>query len=144
MISVLFVCHGNICRSQMAECMAKDYAAKNNISSSFYFDSAATSREEIGNKIYPPARKKLIDMNIEVYDYKARQITEKDIKDFDYIYYMDENNKRNIIRLFGFLPDNVKPLLENKDIADPWYTGNFNQTYSDIKKGLEKMFENLR
>ncbi|HIV98227.1 MAG TPA: low molecular weight phosphotyrosine protein phosphatase [Candidatus Ornithospirochaeta avicola] len=144
MIKILFVCHGNICRSAMAECMAKDFAAKNNVSELFYFDSAATSKEEIGNRIYPPAREKLKDMNIAVCDHKARQITKQDIKEFDYIYYMDDKNKRNIIRLFGFLPDNTRPLLENKDIADPWYTGNFEQTYNDIKRGLENMFENLR
>ena len=117
---ILFVCHGNICRSQMAQSIASYLVGKNNLESSYYFDSAATSREEIGAYMYPPAVSKLNQHRIPVVRHKARQITDKDLKSFDEIYYMDSNNLRNLRRMFSSDSlKNVHPMLD-RDISDPW------------------------
>lgn len=133
---ILFVCHGNICRSQMAQSIASYLVGKNNLDSSFYFDSAATSREEIGAYMYPPAVSKLNQHRIPVVRHKARQITDKDLKSFDEIYYMDSNNLRNLSRMFSSDSlKNVHPMLD-RDISDPWYTGNFDETFDDLMEAL--------
>lgn len=139
MRKILFVCHGNICRSQMAQSIAQYIVDKNGRSDDFYIDSAATSREEIGSLMYPPAARKLNSMNIPVIRHKSRQITENDLSQFDEIYYMDRYNWNNICRMFkGCDLSNVHPMLE-RDIADPWYTGNFDLTYTDIVEALDNI-----
>ena len=141
MIKVLFVCHGNICRSPMAEFVLKDMAAKAGLSHKFQIDSRATSREELGNPVYPPARRELNSHGICCDGHCARQITRKDLEAYDYIYYMDSNNRRNLNRMFpdfhGFLP------FLNRDVADPWYSGDFIQTWADVQEGCKRIMEEL-
>ncbi|WP_300276647.1 low molecular weight protein-tyrosine-phosphatase [Peptacetobacter sp.] len=140
MIKVNFVCHGNICRSTMAEFVFKDMVAKNGLSDKFHIESSATSREEIGNPVHPGTRNKLAEVGISTKGKYARQITKKDYKDFDYILIMDDMNRRNLKRIIGEDTDNkVYKLLHfansERDIADPWYTGNFDETYDDVLEG---------
>ena len=141
MIKILFVCHGNICRSPMAEFVLKDMAAKAGVSHKFQIASAATSREELGNPVYPPARRELNSHGIRCDGHRARQITRKDLESYDYIYYMDSNNRRNLNRMFpdfkGFLP------FLSRDVADPWYSGDFTQTWADVQEGCKRILEEL-
>lgn len=148
MIRVLFVCHGNICRSTMAEYVMKDLVARAGLSSSFYIDSAATSREEIGNPVHHGTRHKLKEVGIPCGDHRARQMRASEYDEFDYIIGMDSWNIRNINRIIGNNdPDaKVSKLLDftdrrGADIADPWYTGNFDVTYTDVKEGCEALLE---
>lgn len=142
MIKVLFVCHGNICRSPMAEFVLKDMASKAGISHLLEIDSAAASREEIGNPIYPPAQKELAKHGIIGASHRARQITAKDLAYYDRIYYMDSRNKTYLQRMFpdfsGFLP------FLSRDVADPWYSGDFAQTWYDITEGCKKIMEEIQ
>lgn len=147
MKKVLFVCHGNICRSTMAESVLT-YMVKNmNIEDEFEIDSAATSREEIGTPVYRGTVKKLNELNIPVVPHRSRQITKEDVKHYDYIISMDDNNMRNLERMFG-KNDKFKKLLSyagiDRDIADPWYTGNFDVTYNDIDKGLKSFLKIIK
>lgn len=140
MIKVNFVCHGNICRSTMAEFVFKDMVAKKGLSDKFHIESSATSREEIGNPVHPGTRNKLAEVGISTKGKYARQITKKDYKDFDYILIMDDMNRRNLKRIIGEDTDKkVYKLLHfansERDIADPWYTGNFDETYDDVLEG---------
>ncbi|MBE6797268.1 MAG: low molecular weight phosphotyrosine protein phosphatase [Ruminococcaceae bacterium] len=148
MTKVMFVCHGNICRSPMAEFVFKDIVAKQNLSNEFIIDSSATSREEIGNGIHYGTRAKLIEKNIPFDDHHAVQFTKKDYNDYDYILLMDRNNLRNITRIIGEDTENKIHLLldfaSGGDIADPWYTGNFDDTYRDIVEGCAAFLEYLR
>ena len=148
MIKVMFVCHGNICRSPMAEFVFKDIVAKQNLSDKFIIDSSATSREEIGNGIHYGTRAKLIEENIPFDNHRAVQFTQKDYADYDYILLMDRNNLRNINRIIGEDTENKIHLLldfaHGGDIADPWYTGNFDDTYRDITVGANAFLEYLR
>ena len=141
MVKILFVCHGNICRSPMAEFVLKDMVAKAGVSHKFKIDSRATSREELGNPVYPPARRELNSHGIRCDGHCARQITRKDLETYDYIYYMDSNNRRNLNRMFpdftGFLP------FLNRDVADPWYSGDFTQTWEDVQEGCKRIWEEL-
>ena len=146
MIKVLFVCHGNICRSPMAEFIFKDMVKKQNIADEFYISSAATSTEEIwngvGNPVYPPAREELARHGISCAGKRAVQITKSDYEKYDYILGMDSWNMRNMMRILKKDPQGkVKLLLDYssnpRDIADPWYTGNFDVTYADIVEGCE-------
>ena len=141
MIKILFVCHGNICRSPMAEFVLKDMAAKAGVADNFKIDSRATSREELGNPVYPPARRELNSHGIRCDGHCARQITRKDLEAYDYIYYMDSNNRRNLNRMFpdfkGFLP------FLDRDVADPWYSGDFTQTWADVQEGCLRIMEEL-
>ncbi len=149
MIKVLFVCLGNICRSPMAEYVFKDMVRKESLEEKFYIDSAATSTEEIGNPVHYGTRSKLEQMKIECGNHKARQITKKDYETFDYIIAMEEQNIRNLKRILGEDSQNkIVKLLDfsdyPRDIADPWYTGNFDKTYQDICEGLEGFLEYLK
>ena len=141
MIKVLFVCHGNICRSPMAEFVLKDMAAKAGVSHLFQIDSCAASREEIGSGIYPPARRELSKHGIAVGTHRSRQITRKDLEYYDYIYYMDSRNRSYLRRMFPDC-DGFTPFLD-RDVADPWYTGDFTQTWFDIEEGCKRILEEL-
>lgn len=148
MVKVLFVCLGNICRSPMAEYVFKDMVKKQGIEE-IYIDSAATSSEEIGNSIHYGTRNKLKEMNIEYGNHFARQITHKDYEQFDYIIGMEERNIEDIKKIVGKDNKNkIYRLLDfsknPRDIADPWYTGNFDKTYNDIVEGLEAFSNYLR
>lgn len=152
MIKVLFLCHGNICRSPMAEFIMKDMVEKRGLASEFYIASAATSTEEIwngvGNPVYPPAREELAKHGISCKGKRAVQIKKSDYNNYDYILGMDQWNMRNMMRILRSDPEGkVKLLLdyanEPRDIADPWYTGNFALTYSDIVEGCEAFLRYL-
>lgn len=129
---ILFVCHGNICRSVMAEYILK------NKTSDIYCESAATSNEEIGNDIYPPAKRCLDRHNIKYDRHYARRVTSKDYDDFDEIYVMDRNNMRNILRIVDDPKHKIKMLCDY-DIEDPWYTDNFELVYEQINEGIDKL-----
>lgn len=140
MIKILFVCLGNICRSPMAEYVFKDLVDKENLSDDFYIDSAATSSEEEGNGMHYGTRKKLIEKNINFDNHIARKIKKEDYDKYDFIIGMEESNIRNIKKIIGIDTKNkVYRLLDfskrPRDIADPWYTGNFDITFDDIFEG---------
>lgn len=146
MIRVLFVCLGNICRSPMTEFIMKSIVSERSLSDRFYIASAATSTEEIwngvGNPVYPPAKRELAKHGISCEGKRAVQITKADYGKYDYILGMEERNIRNILRIVGKDPEHkVKLLLDYsdhpRDIADPWYTGNFESTYRDVVEGCE-------
>ncbi len=142
MIKILFVCHGNICRSPMAEFVLKDMVKKAGRASEFSIASVAVSREELGNPVYPPARRELARHGIGCEGHRARQITQSDVDRYDHIYYMDASNARYLQRLF---PGETKfrPFL-SRNVADPWYTGDFTQTWADIQEGCSRILEELR
>lgn len=141
MIKILFVCHGNICRSPMAEFVLKDMVRKAGLSGRFQIDSCGASREELGNPVYPPARRELSRHGIGCEGHRARQITESDLQKYDYIYYMDSSNYWRLKRMFpGY--GKFLPFLP-RDVADPWYTGDFTQTWLDIKEGCKRIMEEL-
>ena len=140
----MFVCHGNICRSPMAEFIFKDMLKKEGIESEFYVASSATSTEEIwggiGNPVYPPAKAELKKHGILCDGKRAVQLKKSDYDKYDMFIAMDSNNIRNIGRIFGSDPDDkVYKMMDftdrNGDVADPWYTGNFDVTYADIYDG---------
>ena len=140
MVKILFVCHGNICRSPMAEYVMKDMAEKAGRSEEFHIASAAVSREELGNPVYPPARRELAKHGIRCDGHAAHQITRQELETYDAIYYMDASNGRYLQRLFGEDAAKCRPLLD-RDVADPWYTGNFEQTYADVVEGCRRILE---
>ena len=142
MIKVLFVCHGNICRSPMAEFVMKDLVKKAGIADRFQIASAATSREELGNPVYPPARRELARHGLTCEGKFARQITAADLDAYDYIYYMDSRNRQNLGRMFPKF-DRFLPFLD-RDVADPWYSGDFTQTWEDICEGCQRILEELQ
>lgn len=147
-IKVLFVCHGNICRSPMAEFVFKDMVKQHGIKDSFYIASAATSTEEIGNPVHPGTRKILDGLGISTEGKRAVQMTTSDYKEYDYIVAMDQRNITNILRLIRTDSDHkVRLLLEyagkSRDIADPWYTGDFEQTYEDVFEGCIALLETI-
>ena len=142
MTKILFICLGYICRSPMAEFEMKDLVIKAGLESQFHIESAATSREELGNPVYPPAKRELAKHGISCEGKRAVQITKADYGKYDYILGMEERNIRNILRIVGKDPEHkVKLLLDYsdhpRDIADPWYTGNFESTYRDVVEGCE-------
>ena len=142
MTKILFVCHGNICRSPIAEFVMKDLVKKAGLQDKFHIASAAVSREELGNPVYPPARRELQKHGIACDGHAAHQITQKEYEQYDYIYYMDRSNARYLERMLPHDPDKIRPLL-NRDVADPWYTGDFTQTWEDIVEGCTKIMEEL-
>lgn len=149
MIKVLFVCHGNICRSPMAEFVFKDMVEKAGLSSSFEIASAATSREEIGNPVHPGTRRILEPLGISCRGKHAVQVTKKDYAYYDYLIGMDSWNIRNMRGFSGSDPEQkVHKLLEfagrPEDVADPWYTGNFDVTYQDVCEGCKGLLEYIR
>ena len=141
MIKILFVCHGNICRSPMAEFVLKDMVKKAGLTDKFLIRSVATSTEELGNPVYPPARRELARHGIACDNHRARQISQADLDGNDYVYYMDSRNAQYLRRLFG---DQSKwqPFLD-RDVADPWYSGDFTQTWLDIVEGCERILKEL-
>lgn len=148
MIKVLFVCHGNICRSPMAEFVLKDMVKHKNLSEQFHIASAATSREEIGNTVHRGTRKILEGLGISTEGKRAVQMTMKDYKEYDYIIAMDQRNVVNINRIIGSdTLGKVRRLLDYtyfpRDIADPWYTGDFGQTYDDVYQGCEALMMDI-
>ena len=181
MIKILFVCHGNICRSPLGEFIFKDIAIKagftvagindHDDNPDFFIASAATSREEIGNPIYPPALRTLMahgigtpDNELGVSKKRARQITMTDLDYYDLIICMDNNNLRNMARMFGdsaltggsalkgdsaLTGSKVHLMLEyagrpGEEVADPWYTGNFDETWDDVSQGCQGLLEELK
>lgn len=143
---ILFVCHGNICRSPMAEFMMKDLVRKAGREKEFYIESAATSTEEIGNEVYPPAKRKLAEHGIGCKGKTARQMNRRDYDRFDLLIGMDSWNFRNMNRICGGDPEEKIHLLmdftdEPHDVADPWYTGDFEATWRDLLEGCQCLLE---
>ena len=148
MCKILFVCHGNICRSPIAEFIMKQLAAEQGVAERFYIESAATSREELGNPVYPPAKKVLNNRGIDCSKKRARQVTLADGEKFDYLICMDDYNVQNIKRLIK--PEHfckVYKLLDftdnSGDVADPWYTGDFSATERDVENGCNGLLKFL-
>lgn len=147
MIKVLFICHGNICRSPMAEFLLKDIVKKMGIADQFEIASAATSTEELGNPVHYGTRNKLAQYGISTKGKYARQITKRDYTYYDYLIGMDEYNIRNIERITGKQGGKIHLLLdfagEHRSVQDPWYTGDFDTTYDDVMKGLKGFLQHL-
>ena len=150
MIKILFVCHGNICRSTMSQSVFQHMADQAGLSNEFYIDSAATSREEIGNPPHQGTQRKLRQVGIPCVPHRARQMQKGEYEEFDYIIGMDSWNIRNINRIIGNgdPQGKVHKLLDfterkGEDIADPWYTGNFDETYADVDQGCRALLTYL-
>lgn len=148
MKKILFVCHGNICRSPMAEYIMKDLVKKAGLEAEFSIASAATSSEEIGNAVYPPARRKLAEHGISCNGHSARQLRRQDYEDYDLLIGMDSYNIRNMNRILGGDPDcKIHMLMEYTDrfgdVADPWYTGDFEATWRDCLEGCTELLKLL-
>ena len=149
MVRILFVCLGNICRSPMAEFIMKDMVKKEGLEDKFYIESAATSDEEHGNPVYPPAREMLASHGISCKGKHARQMTKADYDSFDLLIGMDESNIRNMKRI---CPNDEKGKIrmlldiagEHRSVADPWYTGNFDATWEDCNRGCRALLELLK
>ena len=149
MIKILFICHGNICRSPMAEFVMKDLVRKAGLEEEFLIESKATSTEELGNSPHPGTVRKLREVGVPMEPHRAEQMRRSDYEKYDYLIGMDGWNLRNIMRIIGEDPDGkVSLLLEHagssRDIADPWYSGNFDQTYEDVLEGCRALLEELR
>ena len=149
MTKILFICHGNICRSTMAEYVMKHLVKNAGLESEFFIDSAATSTEEIGNGVHHGTRRKLREAGIPCGDHRARQMTRIDYDRFDLLIGMDRANLRNMGRICGGDRDGKLRLLlqyagSGRDIADPWYTGNFDATYEDILAGCTALLNTCR
>ncbi len=148
MMRILFVCHGNICRSPMAEFIMKDLVSKRGLSDSFHIESCATSTEELGNDIYPPAKRCLSSHGIPFDHRSARQMTSDDYDSFDMIIAMDYNNLYNMRRFVRDDPGKKVSLMmehcgKDRDVADPWYTGDFERTFSDITEACTALLDEL-
>lgn len=143
MVKILFVCHGNICRSPMAEFILKDMARRAGVGQNFEVASAAVCCEELGNPVYPPARRELAKHGISCAGKTARQVTPADYADYDRIYYMDRSNARYLARMLPADPEKIRPLLD-RDVADPWYTGDFSATWADLVEGCSAILEEFK
>ena len=147
-IKVLMVCHGNICRSTMAQSVMVYLVTQQNLSHAFYIDSAATSREEIGNPPHYGTVAKLRQVGIPVIPHRAVQLTKEDYAKYDYLIGMDSANIRNMHRILGGDPEGKIYKLptfagSGSDIADPWYTGNFDETYDDVLAGCQGLLQHI-
>ena len=149
MKKILFVCHGNICRSPMAEYVMKDLVKKAGLEDQFQIASAATSREEIGNPVYPPARRKLAEHGISCDGHAARQLRNSDYEEYDLLIGMDKANLRNRYHICGGdFNDKMHLLMEyvgrpEQEVADPWYTDDFDATWRDVMKGCQGLLDDL-
>lgn len=148
MTKVMFICHGNICRSPMAEFVFKDLVEKRGCASEFYIRSCATSTEEIGNPVYPPAKRELARHGIACDGKVAVQLTRADYDQYDRFICMDAYNRRNALRIFGDDPAGKVSMMmdytdRGGDVADPWYTGDFEVTYRDVLDGCEGLFTSI-
>lgn len=148
MIKILFICHGNICRSPMAEFVMKDLVRKAGLQNLFEIASAATHWDEIGSPVYAPARRKMAEHGISCAGKTARLLEKDDYRCFDYLIGMDHANLKNMNRICGGDPDGKFSLLldwcnDQKDVADPWYTGNFDATWNDVNRGCTALLEQL-
>lgn len=146
---ILFVCHGNICRSPMAEFIMKKLVEEAHLQDGFHIASAATSTEELGNDVYPPARRKLAEHGISCSGKTARQLTRRDYEEYDLLIGMDSYNIRNMRRICGGDPEGkIRMLMEYTsrpgEVADPWYTGDFNATYRDCLDGCKGLLQSLQ
>ena len=146
--SILFVCHGNICRSPMAEFVMKHLVKEAGRATDFHIESAATSTEEIGNSVYPPARRKLAEHGLSCQGKTARQMTRADYARYDLLVGMDSRNIRNMSRICGGDPDGKIVMLMDYtdrpgDVADPWYTGDFEATWRDVLEGCRGLLHSL-
>lgn len=146
MRKIMFVCHGNICRSPMAEIVFRDMVRRLGKESEFVIESRATSTEEIGNPVYPPARRELAKHGLSSDGKYSVQLKSSDYENFDLFVGMDSANIRNMHRIFGNDPDGkIKKLMDfteyGGDVADPWYTGDFDVTYRDVYEGCERLLE---
>ena len=148
MTRILFVCHGNICRSPMAEFVMKDLVRKAGLEAQFHIESAATSTEEIGNPVYPPARRKLAEHGIDCAGKTARQLTNADYDQFDLLIGMDQANLRNMHRICGGdFAGKLHLLMDYTghpgDVADPWYTDDFETTWRDVLAGCQGLLREV-
>ena len=147
MKTIIFVCHGNICRSPAAEWIMKRLLLKYNLEEDFFISSRATSLEEIGNDIYPPMKRALYRKEIPFYEHHAKRITIEDLNKTDYIFYMDALNKSYMERLFGNLPEKCQIITKYSEnigfIDDPWYTGQFDEVVEQIEECCEDIIKNL-
>ena len=149
MTRILFVCHGNICRSPMAEFVMKDLVRQAGLESQFHIESAATSTEEIGNPVYPPARRKLAEHGISFEGKTARQLKNADYDQYDLLIGMDRANLRNMHRICGGdFAGKIHLLMDYtdhpRDVADPWYTDDFEATWRDVLAGCQGLLEQLK
>lgn len=149
MTKILFVCYGNICRSTMAEFLLKDLVKKRGIAKDFYIESAATSTEEIGNPVHYGTKRVLDRLNIDCSKKRARQIVKADYDKFDYIIGMDELNRRTLKNYYNGDPQGKISLLMDytdnpREVADPWYTHNFEATFNDVSEGLEALLNFIK
>ena len=146
MNKILFICHGNICRSPLAEFIMKELTEKREIKDDFYIASAATSTEEIGNPVYPPVKRILDSRGINCSAKRAIQVKKSDYDNYDYLICMDKNNLRNLARIVGEDTQNKISLLLDftnrpADVADPWYTGDFETTLKDVEEGCKGLLD---
>jgi len=149
MSRILFICHGNICRSPMAEMVMKELVRRRHLEDCFEIASCATSTEEIGNPVYPPARRKLAEHGIGCAGKTARQLQKADYTRYDYLIGMDSANLRNMRRICGGDPDGKISLLLDwtsrpGNVADPWYTGDFEATWQDVLEGCQRLLDQIR
>lgn len=148
MKKIVFVCHGNICRSPMAEFIMKKLVTDEGFEEDFYIESAAVSNEETGNDMYPPAKRKLTEKGVPFAKRRARTVTREDAVGFDFIVAMDSYNLRNLERIIG-RSNKVSKLLDHtsrkgEDISDPWYSGDFETAYNDIYEGCRGLLDKLK
>lgn len=148
MIRLLFVCHGNICRSPMAEFIMKELVRAEGLGDEIFVASAATTNEDTGNPVYPPARRELARHGLSCAGKTARRMTRQDYQDYDYILYMDRCNRRELQRITDDPEGKLRPLMSfagsTEEIADPWYTGDFSGVYAQLERGCRGLLQKLR